>query len=110
MEIPETREELLAEQQVLPTRIADARRRLAIVRVAVEQHRTAEDSTSASMSDRVVDVLRAGGVMSPSEIVDALRRDDPDVHARSIGGVLNALREQGRGGRAGRGQWFSQVE
>ena len=33
MEIPETREELLAEQQVLLTRIADARRRLAIVRV-----------------------------------------------------------------------------
>ncbi len=106
MEIPETLDGLRHEEQQLLDQLEGLKRRLTLVRVAIAQHKATEPS-SDTMSDRVVAVLNQGGVMSPSEIVEVLRTDAPDVHARSIGGVLNALKKRGRVGNPGRGRWVS---
>ena len=59
-----------------------------------------------SYSDAVVEVLRQdGGVLSPQKIHDRLVEAGREDEPRSLGGILQALKRQGRVERVARAQW-----
>jgi len=78
--------------------------------VALSRHLTGgAGPATVSRTDRVLDVLRRTGGLSPAQLAAHLRVDEPDVEDRSVRATLNHLRKQGKVESPRRGLWVALV-